>query len=386
MVIPTGDEVRRPARDLAVAGPSITDHEVDLVTAAVRSAWYESAGEVNDRFESSFADYVGRRHAVSLPSCTSALHLALAALDVGAGDEVIVPDATWIASSAPISYVGATLVFADVDPLTWCVDGRVVSDLITERTRAVIAVDLYGSMADFHGLRSVCDPLGIAVIEDAAEAIGSAVQDRLAGSFGIASTFSFHGSKTLTTGEGGMLVTDDDSLHARVLHLRDHGRRPGDTTFFNTEVGFKYQMSSLQAALGQAQLDRIDELVTAKRRLFGWYQERLCETDALTLNAEPAGTTNSYWMTTVVVDQAVPVERDELADRLAAAGISTRPFFHPLSALPAYADAADGPRARAANSVSRALGERGINLPSALRLSENDVDYACAQLLAAVRT
>ena len=374
-------DLARPARALPVAGPSITDHEIDAVTEAVRSAWYESANEVTDRFEASFAVYVGRRHAVTVPSCTAALHLALAALGIGEGDEVVVPDATWIASSAPITYVGATPVFADIDPVTWCVDPASVRSVITERTRAVIAVDLYGGMVRFGELREICDPLGVAVIEDAAEAIGSAHHGRLAGSFGAMSTFSFHGSKTLTTGEGGMLVTDDDEVHQRVLQLRDHGRRPGDTTFFNTEVAFKYKMSALQAALGQAQLDRIDELVASKRQIFEWYSERLGDVEHLTLNSEPDHTFNSYWMSTVVLGAEVPVERDALIDQLARSGIATRPFFHPLSALPAYADATDAPRARDANAISREVGRRGLNLPSALRLTEDEVDYACRRLM-----
>lgn len=374
------------ARALPVAGPSITDHEIDAVAEAVRSAWYESANEVTDRFERSFAEYVGRRHAVALPSCTSALHLALAASGVGPGDEVIVPDATWIASAAPVSYMGATPVFVDVDPVTWCLDPISVQASVTERTRAVIAVDLYGGMVRFGELRKICGPLGIVVVEDAAEAIGSSYRGRLAGSFGSCSTFSFHGSKTLTTGEGGMFVTDDDDLHQRVLHLRDHGREPGDVTFFNTEVAFKYKMSSLQAALGQAQLDRIDELVAAKRQIFAWYQERLSGVPTITLNAEPDGTFNSFWMSTVVVNESVPIDRAELIDRLARVGIATRPFFHPLSALPAYATAVDAPRARTANVVSRAIGARGLNLPSALRLTESDVDYVCERLVDLIRS
>jgi len=375
---PGGDE---PLRSLPVAGPSITEHEVELVTEAVRTAWYEHANDITDRFERSFAEHVGRTHAVALPSCTSALHLSLAGLGIGPGDEVIVPDATWIASSAPITYVGATPVFADVLPDTWCLDPASVERCLTPRTRAVIAVDLYGGMPAFDALTEICEPRGIAIIEDAAEAIGSEYRGDPAGSFGITSTFSFHGSKTLTTGEGGMLVTDDSDLHARVCRLRDHGRRPGDTAFFNDEVAFKYKMSSLQAALGQAQLDRVDELVAGKRSIFGWYRDRLGDCALLRLNAEPPETVNSYWMSTVVVDPGCGVTKEELAERLGAVGIATRPFFHPLSALPAYADTPSADAARATNTVSRELGRFGLNLPSALRLTEDDVDYVCRHLL-----
>ncbi len=374
------DVVSREVRRIPVAGPSITEHEVALVADAARTAWYEHAGDVTDRFEASFGAYVDRRHAVSLPSCTSALHLSLAALRIGEGDEVIVPDATWIASSAPISYVGATPVFADVDRTTWCIDPESVERCITPRTRAVIAVDLYGGMPDFASLQAVCDDAGIALIEDAAEAIGSSFNGRPAGSFGVTSTFSFHGSKTLTTGEGGMLVLDDDELHRTVMKLRDHGRNPGDVTFLNDEVAFKYKMSSVQAALGQGQLDRIDELVAGKRQIFAWYRERLSDHRFIELNAEPENTVNSYWMSTIVVAPEAGRTGTELAAALGEAGISTRPFFHPLSTIPAYASAPDAARARDANVVSRHLGDHGLNFPSALSLTEDDVDYVCEHL------
>src|SRR6266513_46339 len=193
---------------LLVSGPSITQKEIDYVTAAVTNAWYGNANIYHERFERAFTEYVKRRHAIALPSCTSAIHLALLALGVVPGDEVVVPDATCIASSAAVTYVGATPVFADIDERTWCLSATSFQDCITPRTRAVIVVDLYGSMPDMDAILAVAQKHHIAVIEDSAEAIGSEYQGRRAGNFGDASVFSFHGSKTLTTGEGGMLVTD----------------------------------------------------------------------------------------------------------------------------------------------------------------------------------
>ena len=327
-------------RRISVAGPSITDHEVQAVAEAVRSSWYEHANDVVREFEASFGRLTGRQFAVALPSCTSALHLALAALGVGPGDEVIVPEATWIASSAPISYVGASPVFADIDPITWCLDATSVEQCITARTRAVIAVDLYGGMPDYSQLAQLCEQRDIALIEDAAEAVGSVFHDRPAGAFGAVATFSFHGSKTLTTGEGGMLLTDDAALHERVQVLRDHGRLPGDFSFRNAEVAFKYKMSSMQAALGQAQLDRIDELVEGKRQIFGWYRARLSAVDGIALNAEPEDTKNSYWMSTIVVDPALGWTKEALATSLADDGIDTRPFFTRSAHFPRTARAA----------------------------------------------
>src|SRR6266850_1354070 len=195
---------------IPVAGPSITQKEIDYVTDAVTNAWYGNANVYHDRFEKAFAEYLGLRYAMTLPSCTSAIHLALLALGVGPGDEVIVPDATWIASAAPITYVGATPVFADIDERTWCLSAKSFEACITSKTRAVIPVDLYGNIPDMDAIEGVARQHQIAIVEDAAEAIGSEYKGRKAGSFGDASVFSFHGSKTLTTGEGGMLVTNDD--------------------------------------------------------------------------------------------------------------------------------------------------------------------------------
>lgn len=372
-----GVATRRP---IPVAGPWITEHEVEAVAEATRAGWYEHANDAVAAFEAAFAAHTGRRHAVALPSCTSGIHLVLAALGVGPGDEVIVPDLTWIATAAPISYVGATPVFADVDPLTWCLDPVSVEPRMSSRTRAVVAVDLYGGMPDYGTLDALCHSRGVPLIEDAAEAIGSRLHDVPAGGFGIASLFSFHGSKTLTTGEGGMVVTDDDQLWDRILVLRDHGRRAGDIEFYNHEIAYKYKMSALQAALGNAQLDRIGELVEKKREIFSSYHQRLSTRSDLLLNAEPCGTLNSYWMTTVVVDPSTGIEKGDLGAALAERSIATRPVFHPLSSLPAYASSLESHRARDANTVSRRLGRTGINLPSALRLTEDEIDYVCVSL------
>ena len=260
---------------IPVAGPSITAREIDYVTDAVKTAWFGEANAYQQRFEAAAAERFQRRFAMALPSCTSALHLALAGLGIGPGDEVIVPELTWIATAAPISYVGAMPVFADVDVESWCLDAAALERCITPRTRAAIVVDLYGNMPDWTALEEVAARRRITLIEDAAEAIGSRYSGRPAGGFGTLSAFSFHGSKTMTTGEGGMLFTDDEALYLRCLQLRNHGSKPGDIMFFNEEIGFKYRMSSLQAALGLAQLERLDELVDRKREIFGWYWDRL---------------------------------------------------------------------------------------------------------------
>lgn len=365
---------------IPVAGPSITDAEVKYVADAAQRCWGAEANYYHERFERTFAEYVGCKHAIAVTHCTSALHLSLAALGIGPGDEVIVPDATWIASVAPVSYVGATPVFADVDPQTWCLSAESFAACITERTKAVIAVDLYGSMPDFEQIRAIADERGIAVIEDAAEAFGSARNGTMAGAFGDTGVFSFHGSKTMTTGEGGMLVTDRDDLRDRVLFLRDHGRVPGDVSFFNQEVAFKYRMSSLQAAMGLAQVERAEQLVETKRTIFGWYHDQLKDEPRLQLNSEPPGVRNSYWMVTLVPHESLGTSKEQLMAFLKERGIDSRPFFHPLSSIPAFARHPSVQSAAERNVHSYSVSKRGVNLPSGQQLKEADVDRICCEL------
>jgi perosamine synthetase len=365
---------------IPIAGPSIGPKEIAYVTEAVETGWYERANEFPARFEKAFAAFVGTRFAIALPSCTSAIHLALSARGVGANDEVIVPDLTWIASAAPISYVDAAPIFADIDPATWCLTAETIDRRLSPRTKAIIAVDLYGSMPPLDEIRALADKRGLFLIEDAAESLGSTLNGRPAGSFGHVGVFSFHGSKTLTTGEGGMLVTDDEALHQRALFLRDHGRAPGDKMFWNSEVAFKYRMGALQAALGLAQLERVAELVAKKREIFGWYREELGDHDGITLNAEPSGVVNSYWMSTVILPSRPGNEKENVIRRLGERGIDSRPFFYPLSTLPAYRELPAAAVALRDHTRSHELSRYGLNLPCALRLERGDVAAVSAAL------
>lgn len=360
-----------------VSGPWITQKEIDYVTDAVTNAWYGNANAFNKRFEEAFAAYLGMRFSVALPSCTAAIHLALLALDIQEGDEVIVPELTWIASSAPISYVGATPVFADVDAKTWCLSAESFEQCITPRTKAVITVDLYGNVPDMDAIRAIASRHGIAIIEDAAEAVGAVYKGCKAGSLGEIGVFSFHGSKTLTTGEGGMLVTNDETLYQRVLFFRDHGRRPGDKLFWNQEVAYKYKMSSLQAALGLAQLERVDELVERKRTIFSDYAAQLSDFEGVTLNYEAPGTKNAYWMVTAIVDSRFGLDKEILAEAMSKRNIDTRPFFYPLSSIPAYADTPQARDAARRNPVSYRISPYGINLPCGMDMTEEKIAYVC---------
>ena len=365
---------------IPVAGPSITQREIDYVKDAVTRCWYQDANVYHEKFQQAFAEYIGVKHALALPSCTSALHLALAALGVGPGDEVIVPESTWIASAAPITYLGATTVFADIDEETWCLSADSLEQNLTPRTKAVVAVDLYGGGPNYRELRKICNSRGIPIVEDAAQAIGSEFDGKRAGSLGDVGTFSFHGSKTLTTGEGGMLVTNRDDLRRRAKQLQDHGQNPDLDLYLNEEVGFKYKMSSMQAALGLAQLERIDELVAHKRRIFEWYRQELSGIAGLGLNKEPEGTKNSYWMVTATIDERFDLPKAALMASLKAEGIDTRPFFYPLSSLPAFRAQGGEARWRRRNPVAYRVSAQAINLPSALSLTREDVSRVCGAL------
>jgi perosamine synthetase len=362
---------------IPVTGPWITQKEIDYVADAAAHAWYENANMYHERFEKAFSHYIGTKYAMALPSCTSAIHLSLLSLGIGKGDEVIVPDLTWIATAAPITYVGATPVFADCDEKTWCITSDAFQECITPRTKSVIPVDLYGNMPEMDTIRDIAHDHGIAIIEDAAEAIGSEYHGKRSGSFGDTGVFSFHGSKTMTTGEGGMLVTDRKDLYDRCLALRDHGRAPGDKMFWNAEVGYKYKMSSMQAALGLAQLERIDELVERKRQIFSWYRQNLQSVEGITLNCEPIWTKNSYWMVTAIFDPKFGLLKEDIIRMMKENGIDSRPFFYPLSSQPAYSALASACEARGRNVVSYRVSPYGVNLPCGMNMTYERVNYVC---------
>lgn len=347
--------------------PSIGELEIRYVTDAVTHGWGERCYEYIGRLEGSFREHLGVAHAIATSSCTGALHMGLAGLGVGAGDEVILGDINWIASAAPITYLGARPVFVDVRADSWCVDPARVEAAITEHTRAIIAVHLYGNLCDMDALLEIGARRGIPVVEDAAEAIGSQWHGRRAGSLGAFGAFSFHGTKTLTTGEGGMFVTQDAALYERVLTLSNHGRARGQARqFWPDVVGFKYKMSNLQAALGCAQTERIEELIDGKRRIFKYYEARLGDLP-LRMNPEPAGTVNGFWMPTLVADAGVAFNRERLLDAFKAENIDGRVFFWPLSSLPMF-------QRQPENKVSYGLYERAVNLPTAFGLSDADLD------------
>ena len=367
-------------RKIPIAGPWVTEKEINYTAQAASDGWYDNATKWNTKFENKFSDYINSNYSITVPHCTAAIHLALLALGIKEGDEVIVPDVTWIASAAPITYIGAKTIFADINIETWCIDEKSLKSLITSKTKAIITVDLYGSMPNYDEIVKIANSHNIPIIEDAAEAFGSKINNIMAGNFGKIGVFSFHGSKTLTTGEGGMLVTNDESIRDKVLFLRDHGRKPGDFLFQNAEIAFKYRMSPLQAAFGVGQIERAEELVSKKRLIFKWYKERLSENNLIKMNYESPNMRNSYWMTTIIYSDDLRLRKEDLISKLLIHGIQTRPFFNQLSKIPAYANNNEAKNARYLNKNAALICHRGINLPSALCLKEDDIDFVCNKL------
>lgn len=350
--------------------PSIGEREIAYAADAAANGWGERCYEYIGRFENAFAKHLGVRYAIATSSCTGALHMGLAGIGVGPGDEVICADINWIASAAPVTYLGAKPVLVDILPDTWCLDPAKVEAAITPRTKAILAVHIYGNLCDMDALLKIGERHGIPVVEDAAEAIGSIWHGKRAGSMGVFGAFSFHGTKTITTGEGGMFVTNDDALYQRVLTLSNHGRAKGQTRqFWPDVIGFKYKMSNIQAAIGLAQVERVEELIEGKRRVFKEYERRFSGLP-VAMNPEPRGTKNGYWMPTIVVDEAVTFDRDRLLAEFRESEIDGRVFFWPLSDLSVFPD-------RQENIVAHDIYKRAINLPTYHDLADEDIERVC---------
>jgi perosamine synthetase len=359
---------------ILTAGPSITEREIQYVLDAVQHGWNENHSDYIHRFERAFADYVGTRFALSTSSCTGALHLSLLALGIGPGDEVLVPEISWAATASAVVYVGATPVFVDVDRATWCMAPDSAACAVTPRTKAIIPVHLYGHPTDMPEIINLARQHDLKILEDAAPALGAEVHGRKVGGLGDVAAFSFQGAKIMTCGEGGMLVTNDEAIYQRAAHLADHGRdktRP----FYITSVGYKYKLSNLQAAMGLAQLERIEELVERKRLIFNWYQKRLANLKGVALNVEQPWARNIYWMTSIVLDDSLNIKRDNVLAGLKQFGVDCRPFFPPISTFPMFVSCASQ------NPVAHDVSPRGINLPSGHNLTESDVDRVCEALI-----
>jgi len=355
-------------RMVLTAGPSVGEREAVYAWDAARTGWNSKWNGYLTAFEERFAQYIGVRYCLTTSSCTGALHIALAALDIGAGDEVIVPDITWVATANAVRYVGATPVFADIEVDSWCLDPATFESKITPNTKAVIPVHLYGHPARMDRIEAIARNRGLYIVEDAAPAIGTEWQGRRIGTFGDFACFSFQGAKLLVTGEGGALVTDDPKLYEKALKIWDQGRDPRKTFWIDGE-GLKYKMSNIQAALALAQVERCDQQIEMKRRIFEWYRAGLEGCQHLRMMAEVEGARSIYWMSNAILAANVPITRENLRAELKKRNIDTRPVFPPISQYPIW---------KTKNAVhSRALqvGSQGLNLPSGVCLTKPEVDH-----------
>jgi perosamine synthetase len=358
---------------LPVAAPTVGERELQYVTECVVSGWISSTGPFVRRFEDLFATFCGTKHAIATSNGTTALHLSMLALGLSAGDEVIVPSLTFIATANAVAYVGATPVFVDCDPVTWTIDPATVEAAVTPRTKAIIPVHLYGHPADMEALLAVAKRHGLALVEDAAEAHGALCRGKPVGGIGDMGIFSFYGNKIVTTGEGGMIVTNDDTAAERMRLLRDHGMSH-ERRYWHTVLGYNYRLTSLQAALGVAQMERIDDIIAAKLRIAQQYRAGLSGIPGITLPACAPWARNVYWLYSILVDAGrYGRTRDELMALLKERDIDTRPFFPPVHRQPIYENGQHLP-------VSEQLADTGMSLPSSAHLRPEHIERVCREI------
>jgi len=361
---------------IPIAEPDIGENELKNVIEAVRSGWVSSKGPFIEEFEKKFSNYIGVKYGIAASNGTLALHLALTSLNIGRKDEVIVPALTFASVANAVLYTGAKPVFVDSHPNYWCINPSKLEEKITKRTKAIIPVHLYGNPCNMNSTMKIAEDYNLYVIEDCAEALGAKYKDRKVGTFGNIACFSFYGNKIITTGEGGMCLTNDEDLAQKMKVFRDHGmdikRR-----YWHEVVGFNYRITNLQAALGVAQLEKINKFIEKKRRNAKIYDSFLKNVQGVVLHPEMPWAKNVYWLYSILIDsESYGISRDELMNKLAENCVETRRFFYPIHFMPPYKKYAvncDFP-------ITEKLSSNGINLPSSVKLTEKKI-HEVAQLI-----
>lgn len=352
---------------IPVAAPVLDGREAEYVRECLTTTWISSNGRFIGDFERAFAEYCGVRHAISVNNGTAALHLSLVALGIGPGDEVIMPTLTYVATANAVRYCNAKPVFVDSDLVTYNLDPTKIAPKITSRTKAIIPVHLYGHPADMDPILKLAEVHNLVVVEDAAEAVGARYKGHRVGSLGACATFSFYGNKIITTGEGGMVTTNDDALAHRMRQLRGQGMDPQRRYWFPV-VGYNYRMTNIAAAIGLAQLERIDRRIDARQALATAYNHRLAHlADRIALPKAADWAKHVYWMYTIRLLDGIKNDRDRIMQELEADGIETRPVFYPMHVLPPYRDEGAYPHADHCSS-------RGFNLPTHELLTKEDIN------------
>lgn len=355
--------------------PSLSGNEKKYVNECLDSTWISSKGKFISLFEQKFAEYVGINHAVTVCNGTVALHVALLALGIGPGDEVIVPTLTYIASVNAITYTGAKPIFVDSLQSNWQMDPNDIEAKLSKRTRAIMVVHLYGHPCDMDAIMDIARKNNLYVIEDCAEAIGSRFEGQHVGTFGDIATFSFYGNKTITTGEGGMVVTSDKKIFQKIFHLKGQGLAEG-REYWHDIIGYNYRMTNICAAIGLAQLEQVETFLTKKRQIANWYSQEFAACPDIKFQPEIGDVYNSYWMCSILIDDSN--KRDALRSRLVEKGIETRPFFWPVHLMPMYYQNEHFP-------VAEELATRGINLPSYPMLTKEQVHFIASEIIREIR-
>ncbi|MBU2540180.1 DegT/DnrJ/EryC1/StrS family aminotransferase [Patescibacteria group bacterium] len=363
-------------KKISFAGPCITQKEIDYVMDAVKNGWYETYDKHAKKLEQKVPEYLGVKYAIATHCCTMALHLAVMALGLKKGDEVICTDFSWIATGYAIAYSGATPVFVDIDPDSWCIDPKAIRKAITDKTKAIMLVHSYGHPAQMDEIMEIAKEYNLRVIEDAAPALGSRFKGQKVGTFGDFGCFSFQGAKITVSGEGGILVTDNEELYKKALLFATMGRTDSKAVFWSDQIGYQYTIANLTAALALAQVERIDELVAKKRQMFDWYYERLQSVKGIKIIKEKENCKSNYCYSSILLEDSISVPRDEVLKQLKDLNIHCRSGFPRMSLFPVFEQ-----ERRFNNPEAGKVEKRGICLSSASNLTKKDVNFVCDSLL-----
>lgn len=361
-------------KKISFAGPWLTQKEIDYAIDGVKNGFYETYDMHTKKLEKTVCEYLGVKYGIATHCCTLALHLAAVSLGLKKGDEVICTDFSWVATAYAIAYTGATPVFVDIDPDSWCIDPKAIQKAITKKTKAIMLVHSFGHPAQMDEIMKIARKYGLYVIEDAAPALGSEFKGKKVGTFGDIACFSFQGAKIAVSGEGGIFVTNDKRIYEKAKLLASMGRTDSKAVFWSDVIGYQYTITNLAAALALAQVERIDELVERKRTIFHWYYRRLKDVEGIKIIKEKKYCKSNYVYPSILLEETIIVPRDEVIQKLKEKNIHCRPTFPRMSLFPMFKQRYPNPRAEK-------VEKRGISLPSAANLNEEDIDFVCKSLI-----
>jgi perosamine synthetase len=365
---------------ISVLEPLLGGNELEYVTECIKTNWISSQGKYVQKFEDEIMRYTGAKYALAVSNGTSALHLALVALGIQAGDEVIVPDITFGATLNAVILAGGIPVIVDVDRQSWNISSEKIKESITSKTKAIMPVHIYGAPCEMPEIMEIAATNKLLVIEDCAEALGSSISNKHVGTFGDAGTFSFFGNKVITCGEGGAVIFNDESSYNRAKILRDHGMTPGKR-YWHDVVGFNYRLTNLQAAVGCAQFEQLPDFREKRKLLFSWYEKHLLPSGYFDVQVYNKDYRSSYWLFTVLINKNCSIERDLLINKLAKKGIDSRPVFYPMSRMPPFLEYPTN-----LDGTGETISSKGISLPTSVYLTEDDVIKISKRIIECIKS